>query len=83
MKKVKIPPWLHAEKELSRFHPPRAGGGGDDDDDESIKPRLRASSLWGSSHQVYGEVGAPQGPTRCAPGAPLLGQYCLLWGEKP
>ena len=39
--------------------------------------------LWGSSHRVYGEVGAPQGPTRCAPGAPLLGQYCLLWGESP
>ena len=31
----------------------------------------------------FGEVGAPQGPTRCAPGAPLLGQYCLLWGESP
>ena len=29
------------------------------------------------------EEGAPQGPTRCAPGAPLLGQYCLLWGESP
>ena len=40
-------------------------------------------SLWGSSLRVYGEVGAPQGPTRCAPGAPLLGQYCLLWGESP
>ena len=39
--------------------------------------------LWGSSLRVYGEEGAPQGPTRCAPGAPLLGQYCLLWGESP
>ena len=27
-----------------------------------------------------GKKGAPQGPTSCAPGAPLIGQYCLLWG---
>ena len=47
----------------------------------SIEAPIKA--LWGSSHRVYGEVGAPQGPTRCAPGAPLLGQYCLLRGESP
>ena len=45
--------------------------------------RRGSQKIWGSSHRVYGEVGAPQGPTRCAPGAPLLGQYCLLWGESP
>ena len=27
-----------------------------------------------------GKFSAPQGPTSCAPGAPLIGQYCLLWG---
>ena len=27
-----------------------------------------------------GEFSAPQGSTSCAPGAPLIGQYCLLWG---
>ena len=46
-------------------------------------PQISDFRLWGSSHRVYGEEGAPQGPTRCAPGAPLLGQYCLLWGESP
>ena len=40
-------------------------------------------SLWGSSHRVWGKLGAPQGPTSCAPGALLIGQYCLLWGLEP
>ena len=40
-------------------------------------------SLWGSSLRVLGKKVPHKGQLDAPPGAPLLGQYCLLWGESP
>ena len=42
----------------------------------------RSTAAMGLFPPGFGKKGAPQGPTSCAPGAPLIGQYCLLWGGE-
>ena len=46
------------------------------------RPNARTFSYMGLFPPGLGKLGAPQGPTSCAPGAPLIGQYCLLWGRE-
>ena len=43
-------------------------------------PRARIPTAMGLFPPGLGKFSAPQGPTSCASGAPLIGQYCLLWG---
>ena len=47
-----------------------------------VLPKSVCRALMGLFPPGLGKFSAPQGPTSCAPGAPLIGQYCLLWGRE-